>query len=78
MGTGRSLPGGMWVKGSYFVRPIKTHDVARYMGISEQSVLRMVRLGKLPAKRAGGHYYYDPRKIAEICGIDASDPDAPR
>lgn len=52
-----------------FVRPIKTKDVAEYMGLSEQSVLRKVRMGLIPAKRVGNQYFYDPRKIAELCGI---------
>lgn len=53
-----------------FVRPIKTKDVAEYMGLSVQGVLRMVHLGQIPAKKVGNEYYYDPRKIAELCGID--------
>ena len=55
-----------------FVRPIKTKDVAAYMSLSTISVLRMVRAGEIPAKKVGNEYYYDPRAIAKICGIDQS------
>lgn len=49
---------------------MKTKDVAEYMGLSTSTILRMVRAGRIPAKRVGNEYYYDPRKIAEICGIE--------
>ena len=57
-------------KGAAFVRPMKTAEVAEYMQLSTCTVLRMVRDGRIPAKKVGNEYYYDPRKIAEICGIE--------
>jgi hypothetical protein len=53
-----------------FIRPMKTKDVAEYMSLDERSVLRRVRAGKIPARRVGNEYYYDPRKIAALCGIE--------
>jgi excisionase family DNA binding protein len=50
-------------------RPLKTREVGEYMGLSDRQVLRMVRNGQLPAKRVGNQYYFDPRKIARICGM---------
>ena len=57
-------------KEATFVRPMKTADVAEYMQLSTCTVLRMVRDGRIPAKKVGNEWYYDPRKIAEICGIE--------
>ena len=65
--------GSLAQQGPVFVRPIKTKDVAEYMRISQLSVLRMVHAGAIPAKKVGNAYYYDPRKIAEICGIEPSE-----
>lgn len=57
-------------KEASFVKPMKTAEVAEYMQLSKCTVLRMVRDGRIPAKKVGNEYYYDPRKIAKICGID--------
>lgn len=53
-----------------FVRPMKTADVASYMGLSTCTILRMVRDGRIPAKKVSNEYYYDPRQIAKLCGIE--------
>ena len=53
-----------------FVRPMKTAEVAEYMQLSTSTILRMVRDGRIPAKKVGNEYYYDPRQIARICGIE--------
>ncbi len=51
-------------------RPCKTHQVGEYMGLSDRQVLRLVHKGQIPARRVGGEYYYDPRRIAKLCGMD--------
>lgn len=62
--------GGKVVTRPEMVRPLKTREVGEYMGLSDRQVLRMVRNGQLPAKRVGNQYYFDPRKIARICGME--------
>lgn len=54
-------------------RPMKTADVARFLGQSERNVLRMVHNGQIPAKRLGSQWYYSPRKIAELVGMGAGE-----
>lgn len=61
---------GMANREFLYPRPIKTKEVAEYMGLSTISVLRMVHAGVIPAKRVGNAYYYDPRTIVRICGIE--------
>ena len=46
-------------------RPLKTAEVAAYLGQTPRNVLRMVQNGQIPAKRLGSQWYYSPRKIAE-------------
>ncbi len=50
-------------------RPMKTADVARYLGQSPRNILRMVHNGQIPAKQIGAQWYYSPRKIAELAGM---------
>lgn len=51
-------------------RPLKTAEVAAYLGQTPRNVLRMVQNGQIPAKRLGSQWYYSPRKIAELVGMD--------
>lgn len=53
-------------------RPMKTADVARYIGQSERNVLRLVHNGQIPAKKLGSQFYFNPRKVAQAVGM-ASD-----
>ena len=51
-------------------RPMKTADVAEYLGQSPKNILRMVHNGQIPAKRLGSQWYYSLRKIAALVGMD--------
>ena len=58
------------------VRPVKTSDVAEYMGISERQVLRFVHEGLIPAVKVGGQIFFDPRRIISVCGMDTCEEKA--
>lgn len=51
-------------------RPLKTAEVAEYLGQTPRNILRMVQNGQIPAKRLGSQWYYSPKKIAELVGMD--------
>ena len=51
-------------------RPLKTAEVAEFLGQTPRNVLRMVQNGRIPAKQLGSQWYYSPRKIAALVGMD--------
>lgn len=51
-------------------RPLKTAEVAECLGQTPRNILRMVQNGQIPAKRLGSQWYYSPKKIAELVGMD--------
>ena len=51
-------------------RPWKTGEAASWLGLSDRYLLQLVHDGVVPARKAGGVWYFDPRQLAEFAGID--------
>jgi excisionase family DNA binding protein len=58
-----------------FDRPMKTAEVAKYLGLSEHQVRLMVRDGQIPAKKLGHCWYYSPGRIARLVGMFEDAPE---
>jgi excisionase family DNA binding protein len=44
--------------------------VAEYLGLSERQVLRMVHDGRIPATKFGHNWFFSPRRVAGLVGMD--------
>ena len=52
------------------LRPMRTRDVAEYLGLSERQVLRMAHDGRIPATKFGHNWFFSPRRVAGLVGMD--------
>lgn len=55
--------------GSATLRPWRTHEAARWSGMSERKLLEFAREGVIPARKVGGVWYFSPQKLAEFFGV---------
>lgn len=51
-------------------RPWKTHQAARWSGMSERQLLQLARDGVIPGRKIGGVWYFSPRRLAEIFDVE--------
>ena len=42
---------------------VNTHEAAKRLGIHEESLRRIIRIGTLPAEKIGGQWYIDKDKL---------------
>lgn len=56
-----------------YSRPVRAEDVASYLGKSAKEVRRLAREGKIPGRKVGGVWYFNPRRIAEMVGCEVSE-----
>jgi excisionase family DNA binding protein len=55
--------------GIRFDKPLKTPEVAQYLGLSERRVRHMAHDGLIPATKFGRCWYYSPGRIAQLVGM---------
>lgn len=48
---------------------ITSREASRRLGIHEESLRRIIRIGTLPAEKIGGQWYVDKDKLAAFASI---------
>lgn len=51
-------------------RNLSVSETAQLLGKSESSIYRLVREGKLPAKKIGSRFYFSESKMHELLGLE--------
>lgn len=55
--------------GTKGIRPWRTHEAAKWCGMSERRLLEFAREGVIPARKIGGVWYFSPQKLAAFFDV---------
>lgn len=51
-----------------YEKPMRTDEVADYLGKSKKAVRRLAREGAIPGRKVGKEWYFNRRQIASLVG----------
>lgn len=51
------------------LRPWRTHEAAKWCGMSERHLLEFAREGVIPARKIGGVWYFSPQRLSEFFDV---------
>lgn len=52
------------------IRPWRTHEAAKWCGMSERQLLEFAREGVIPARKVGGVWYFSPQRLAKFFDVE--------